>query len=130
KLAGVPKHWVAVGPLVDRKVALKHGARGPERLDAGFKIGTPCRGQRLGGGRLGVPVEIEAANAHAKATELNVDVGTAGQGLDRRLPVGKHLVSLAGIGANANRSTDVIEHDLGVGKRPCETGKFIDLRVI
>src|SRR6185295_13040877 len=50
--------------------------------------------------------------------------------LNRPLPGGKHLVPLAGIAANADRSPDVIEHDSIGGKGPCKIGKLVNLRVI
>src|SRR5579872_668426 len=47
-LAGVPERGVGVGSLVHREVALEHAARGAEGLDAGFDIGLPRGGERLG----------------------------------------------------------------------------------
>src|SRR5262249_49206003 len=37
KLARVPEHWIGVGALVDREIALEHRTRSPEGVDAGFQ---------------------------------------------------------------------------------------------
>ena len=75
-------------------------------------------------------VEIETTEAHAKAAELDVDVGTAASASIEAFQLGKHLVALAGIAANANRSADVIEHDLLSGNARARSVKFVDLRVV
>src|ERR1700693_3566598 len=48
-LAGVPERRVAIGALVDRKIALEHAAAGAEAFDAGLEIRAP--GVRQGFGR-------------------------------------------------------------------------------
>src|SRR5262245_64997025 len=60
KLAGVPEHRIAVGALVDGKVALEHASRRPNGIDAGLVVGTPVGGRGLRGGRLGLLVEPES----------------------------------------------------------------------
>ena len=47
-----------------------------------------------------------------------------------RPPLGEHLIAPAGIGADAERSADMVEHDDGVGKFPGEVGELADLRVV
>src|SRR5439155_15945047 len=116
QLAGVPEHRIAVGALVDGKVALEHASRGGERIDAGLDIRTPRICQHLRRWGLGLLVEAEATQAHTEATEFDVDVRTGGERLDRRGPDRKDLLVLAGIGADSNRAADVIEHDLRLRK--------------
>src|SRR5215470_18541486 len=41
QLASIPKHWIAVGTLVDREVAFEHRARRSEGLNAGLDVGAP-----------------------------------------------------------------------------------------
>src|SRR5215510_1003566 len=113
ELAGVPEHRIAVGALVDGKVALEHASRRPERIDAGLDVGTPRGCQRLRGWGLGLLVEAEAAHAHAEAAEFDANIRTGRERLDRCGPARKHLLVLAGIGADSNRAADVIEDDLG-----------------
>src|ERR1700736_2586301 len=64
-LEGVPVGRVAAGNLVDRKVALEHAARRPERRDAGLDVGPPRVGELLRRGRALAVVEREAVDAHA-----------------------------------------------------------------
>src|SRR5262249_3519241 len=123
-------HGVGEGARVDGEVALKHGARRPKRLEAGFNVGPPGGGQCLRRWWLGVVVETEAADVHAETAEFDVDVGTAGQRLDRRRPLAEQLVAIAGIAANAERPADVIQHDLAGWKGAGELGQFIGLGVI
>src|SRR5262249_13728548 len=80
--------------------------------------------------RLEVFVKIKAADAHTEATEFDVNVGTAGQCLDRGSPGRKDLVALAGIAANSQRPADVVQDDPARGKSPGELGEFGELRVI
>src|SRR5262245_6839523 len=75
-------------------------------------------------------VKIKAAHAHAEATEFDMNVGTAGERLDRGFPGDKDFVALAGITANGQRPTDVVQDDPALGKSPGELGQFRDLRVI
>src|SRR5262245_6292886 len=130
KLAGVPKHRVAVRTLVDGKVTLKQATRTTKGLDAGLDIGAPRGGQDVGGRRFAHLVEAEAAHAHAEAAEFDVDIAACGQRLDRGKPVGKYLPVPAGISANANGSTVVIENDPGLGEGARQVGEFADLRVV
>jgi hypothetical protein len=41
---GVEDHLVAALALIGRKIAFEHAAVGAKGLDAGFDVGTPCRG--------------------------------------------------------------------------------------
>src|SRR5262245_2437375 len=59
-----------------------------------------------------------------------MDVATAGERFNRCLPAGEHLVALAGIAADANWPTDMIEHDLALWECTGERGQFVDLRVV
>src|SRR5262245_39666815 len=99
KLAGVPEHRIAVGALVDGKVALEHASRRPECSNAGLDVGTPRGGQRLRRWGLGLLVEAESAHAHAEATEIDVNIRASRERLDRCGPAGKYLLVLAGVGA-------------------------------
>ena len=49
---------------------------------------------------------------------------------DARLPICEHLVALAGVGAEADRSADMIENDARTGKRPRQIEHLIKLRVV
>ena len=60
--------------------------------------------QKLGRGRLGLIFVVEAVDAHAEPAELDVDVGSFGEALDRRRPDREHLGTPAGIGADAERA--------------------------
>src|SRR5262245_18477931 len=130
KLAGVPEHRIAVGALVDGKVALEHASRRPERIDAGLDVGTPRGCQRLRGWGLGPLVEAEAAHAHAEAAEFDVDIRAGGERLDRCGPAGKYLLMLAGIGADSARTTHVLEDDLRFRKGAGEIANVSDLRMV
>src|SRR6266702_7180736 len=130
ELAGIPEHRIAVGALVDRKVALEHRARRPESLDAGLDIGTPRRRQRLRGGRLGLLVEAETAKAHAESADLDKNVLASGERLDRCRPAGKYVLPLAAIGADSDRPADMVEDDPRIRECVREVCEFVDLRMI
>src|SRR5262249_19992837 len=130
KLAGVPEHRIAVGALVDGKVALEHASRRPERVDAGLDVGPPRACQRLRRWRLGLLVEAEAAHPHAEAAEFDVNIRASGERLDRCGPAGKYLLVLAGIGADSNRASDVIEDDLRFRKSAREIAQLVDLGMV
>src|SRR5436305_8212500 len=99
KLAGIPEDWIAVGAFVDREVALEHATRRAERLDAGLHIRPPGRDKHFGRRRLGLLVEAEPANPHAKPAYFDEDIGAGGEPLDRCRPARKYLFVLAGIDA-------------------------------
>ena len=52
-LEGVEDHLIAALAFIRREIAFEHASIRPERLDAGFDIGTPCGGGFLGDGGLG-----------------------------------------------------------------------------
>src|SRR5262249_22021214 len=62
--------------------------------------------------------------------DLNADVWAGGERLDRSSPAGEYFLVSPGIGSNADRTTDVVEHNLGVGEGARQIGELIDLRVI
>src|SRR5262249_59033614 len=62
--------------------------------------------------------------------ELDVTIRAGGERLDRCGPAGKHLLVLAGIGADSNRTTHVIEDDLRFRKGAREIANVIDLRMV
>src|SRR5262249_35672715 len=130
KLAGVPEHRIAVGALIDGKVALEHASWWPECIDAGLDVGPPRACQRLRRWRLGLLVEAEAAHAHAEAAEFDVNIRASGERLDRCGPAGKYLLVLAGIGADSNRAADVIEDDLRFRKSAREIAHLVDLGMV
>src|SRR6202022_3102472 len=84
QLACIPEHLVAVGALVDREIALKHGARRSERRDASLNVGPPGNCQYLGGRRIGVPGEANPAETHAKSADLDPHVLAFSEPLDGR----------------------------------------------
>src|SRR5882757_5753987 len=73
-LAGVPEHRITVGALVDREIALEHRALWPEGVDARLDIRPPSVSEPLRGRRIGTRVEPVAAQPHAEATELHVNI--------------------------------------------------------
>src|SRR4029453_4346952 len=79
---------------------------------------------------LGVFVEAEAAHAHTEAAEFDVNIRASGERLDRCGPAGKYLLVLAGIGADSNRTADVIEDDLRFRKSVREIANLVDLGMI
>src|SRR5271166_3641757 len=111
-LEGAPQRRVAAAALVDREVALEHRALGTESSDAGLEIGPPSRGQLLGARRQFAHVMGEPEHPHAKPAELDMDIGAGRQLADLPTPRGEDLVALAGIRAEADRATDMVEHDL------------------
>jgi hypothetical protein len=74
QLAGIPEDRITVGNFVDRKVTLKHRARGAESFNARFNIGAECIGWHFRRWRFGLLVEAQAIVALAKSAELNVNV--------------------------------------------------------
>src|SRR5262249_7445502 len=129
-LEGVPERLVAAAALVDREVALEHAAFGPERLDAGLDIGTPRRGKllRARGDRPGM--HIKAEETHAKTAKLHMDIRTAAEFDDPAFPFGEDFVALAGIGADADRAADMVQHDLRLRKGPREIDQLAELSEI
>src|SRR6266849_2268778 len=127
KLAGIPKDRIAVGALVDREVALEHGARRAERLDACLHIGAPRRRQGFGGRRLGLLMKSKSTEAHAESADLDKHVGAGGQPPDRPSPGRKHLLALAAIRTDSDRTADVVEHDHHIRECTREICEFVNL---
>src|SRR4051794_38897452 len=129
-LEGIPQHAVAAGDLVDGKVALVHAAVRSEQLYASFDPRPEGLGQFLRARRLGPLVEVEPAHRHAEAADLDGDVlalGELGHGL---LPGRPHLVVAAGVAGIAQRATNVVEDDRGVGEGVGQLGDLSDLRMV
>src|SRR5262249_30621644 len=57
-------------------------------------------------------------------------VRASGQRFDRSGPAREYFLVLPGIGSDADRTTNVVEHDLRIGKSARQVGELIDLRVI
>src|SRR5215469_11101469 len=129
-LEGVPQHVVAAAPLVDREVALEHRALGAEGGDAGLDIGPPGRRQFLRARRQLTQMMGEAEHPHAESAELDVNVGAGCELADPGTPAGEDLIALAGIGAEADRPADMVEHDLRVGKGPRQVHKLSELGMV
>src|SRR5215475_11885473 len=90
KLAGVPEHRIAVGALVDGKVALEHASRRPECIDAALDVGTPRGSQRIRIGGFGLLVQAESPPSDAVAAEFDVNIRASGERLDRCGTAGKY----------------------------------------
>ncbi len=103
---------------------------GAECRDAGLDIRLPRRGKRLGRRRVGLLVEVEAVDAHRHAAQLHHHVRALRQRTDRSRPPREHLVALAGIHPNAQRSADMVQADARLGKRQRKCGQFVDLRMV
>jgi hypothetical protein len=130
QLARIPKHWVAVGALVDREIALKHGARRSERRNASLNVWPPGSCQHLGGWRIGVLVEAKPAEAHAKSAELDPHVLAFSEPLDGRRPAGKNLAPLAAVDTDSDRTAAVIEDNPCIWKFARQVCQLVDLRMI
>src|SRR6185312_89275 len=74
-------------------------------------------------------MKIVAEQAHREPAELDDNVFTFGDFLDRGFPHRKDFLAPAGIAADADRATAMIEHDFGVRKGAGEVGEFADLRM-
>src|SRR5262249_403525 len=92
--------------------------------------GTPGVCQRLGGWRLGQLLEAEAAQAHAEAAELDVNVRAGGERLDGCGPARKYLFVLAGIGADSDRAAHVIERNLCLRDGARAVANLVDLGMV
>src|SRR6516162_6022988 len=74
--------------------------------------------RKLGaGGRLRAVLPAVTVDLHVEPAELHYHVGAARQLVDLCLPVGKHFVRFAGVGADADRSAEMVEHDRRIGER-------------
>ena len=69
-------------------------------------------------------VPIVTGARRADAAQLDRDVRTSRNGCDPLAPNLKHFVLLPGVGSDAQRRADVVEHDRHVGKRPRQLGHF------
>src|SRR5690349_5897636 len=74
ELERVPRRPVAVRALVDRKIALEHASLRPERLDTGFDVRPPCRGESVRRRWHFPPLEAETVDTHAQAAELDANI--------------------------------------------------------
>src|SRR5215472_8589314 len=72
----------------------------------------------------------EAEHPHAEPAELDMDVGTGGQLADLPAPFGENLVALAGIRAEADRATDMVEHDRRLGEGAGQVDQLAKLGVV
>src|SRR5262249_54278364 len=127
---GIPVDRIGGGELVDGEVALEHAALGPERLYAGFDVGSPSICQVHGRWRTFAVMEPETVDAHAHAAELHMDIGTARKLDDIALPAGKDLIALVGVPAKTQWATDMVEHDRLCGKGARERGEIRDLGMV
>ena len=71
-----------------------------------------------------VPVDL-----HVQPAKLGDHVRAARQLVDLRLPGGEHLVLLAGIGTDAERTAEVVENELRIRERPREADGVGELGV-
>src|SRR5262249_6195095 len=129
-LEGVPEHVIAAAALIDREIAFEHRALWPERLDAGFDIGPPQGGELLRARRQFAGVHIEAEQPHAEPAELHMHIRAARELRDALLPLAEDLVALAGIGADADRPADMVEHDRRLREGAREIDELAQLREI
>src|ERR1700674_560942 len=129
-LAGVPECRVAIGALVDRKIALEHAAAGGGAFDAGLEIRPPGVRQGCGRERPRMPVKIEAADPHPEPAELHADVRAAGERPDGGGPAREHFLPLLRIAPDSERPPDMIEHDRRIGEFLRKRGELVDLRMI
>jgi hypothetical protein len=75
-------------------------------------------------------VEIEAERGHADTTELDINIGAFRQFDDVLLPARKDLLPMAGVGADAEHTADVVEDDRRVGKGAGEVDRVGQLRMV
>src|SRR5438552_4613697 len=129
-LERVPQHRVAARHHVDGEVRLEHAAIGAELLDRELVVGARGVAELLARWRLRPLVPSEPVDLHVDPAELGDDVRAGGELGDRRAPLPEHVLFLGRVGADADRPTEVIEDDRGVGKRARQRGDLRDLPVI
>src|ERR1051326_3136587 len=129
-LEGVPEHLIAAASFIDREVAFEHRACAPERLDAGLDIGPPQCRKLFRAGRKFTGMHIEAEHPHAEPAELHMHIRAAREFCDAVLPLGENVVALAGIGADADRPADMVEHDRRLRKGARLIDELAELREI
>src|SRR5205085_4024225 len=75
-------------------------------------------------------MHIEAEKPHAEPAELYMHIRAARELCDAVLPLGEDLVALPGIGADADRSADMVENDRRLRKGARQIEKLAELREI
>ncbi len=73
-------------------------------------------------------MKIEGVDDHRQPAKLHIHIRAGGQRLDVGAPAGEHLVSL--IGADPERTAEMVQHDLHVRAFARHFGQGLDLRVI
>jgi uncharacterized protein YhdP len=72
-------------------------------------------------------MHVEAEQTHAQAAELDVHVRILRQLANGIAPLGEHLVAPPGVGADADRAADMVEHDRRLREGTGEIGEFAEL---
>src|ERR1700746_948269 len=72
----------------------------------------------------------EPEHPHAEPAELDMDIGAARQFADLLAPRGKDLVALASVGAEADRTADMVEPDWCLGKGARQIDQLAELGVV
>jgi hypothetical protein len=72
----------------------------------------------------------EPEYAHTEAAELDVHVRASRQLTELPTPFGENLVTLAGIGAEADGAADIVEHDWRSGKGAGQIEKVSQLGMV
>src|SRR5262244_1941701 len=72
----------------------------------------------------------EPEHPHAEPAEFDMDVGTGGQLADLPAPFGENLVALTAIRAEADRATDMVEHDRRLGEGARQIDQLAELSMI
>src|SRR5215469_8724406 len=72
----------------------------------------------------------EPEHPHTEPAELDMHVRARGELADHPAPRGKDLVAPAGITAEADGATDMVEHDLCLGKGTRQVDEFAELGVV
>ena len=129
-LERVPQHGVAAASLIHGEIRFEHAALHPELLHGVLVIVPRGVHEFLAGGRAWLRMPAKAVDLHIDPAQLGHDVGAGRQLGHMGAPLRIHLVGLAGIGSDANRSTKMVEDNRGVGKGPGEIGDLRDLVVI
>src|SRR3546814_6796092 len=62
--------------------------------------------------------------------ELDEDVAASREFAHRARPVGEHLVATSGVGADADRPADMVQHDRPIRKRTRELEHVAQLRMV
>src|SRR5438270_8343448 len=129
-LERVPQDGVAAADLVHGEIRLEHAAVYTELLDREVVVAPRGLDQLVAGGWPRPLMPAKAVDFHVDAPQLVDDVWACCQFGKRASPPGEDLVGAAGVRANAQWTTEVIQHNGRLGKRACQSRELGQLRVV